>query len=137
MPLPSVRNKALGKELFADKIFAGCSLPSATLGKGFAECFPGFAECLGHSVKGAYPVVHDDGHTCVQGFLVLCLSRMHQAIVRCSNLLIRLKDQSQHPQKVSPLIKQLVHGLFRWICSLLFASFMFYNILYYSFIPLR
>jgi hypothetical protein len=27
------------------------------LGKGFAECFPGFAECPGHSVKRAYPVV--------------------------------------------------------------------------------
>jgi hypothetical protein len=30
--------KVLGKELFADKIFAECSLPSVTLGKGFAEC---------------------------------------------------------------------------------------------------
>jgi hypothetical protein len=30
--------KVLGKEPFADKIFADCSLPSVTLGKGFAEC---------------------------------------------------------------------------------------------------
>jgi hypothetical protein len=30
--------KVLGKEPFADKIFAECSLLSVTLGKGFAEC---------------------------------------------------------------------------------------------------
>jgi hypothetical protein len=30
--------KMLGKELFADKIFAEYSLSSVTLGKGFAEC---------------------------------------------------------------------------------------------------
>jgi hypothetical protein len=56
--LPSVRNKALGKELFADRFFTGCSLPSATLGKDFAECFSGFAECFGHSAKRGFPVVH-------------------------------------------------------------------------------
>jgi hypothetical protein len=31
--------KALGKEPFADEIFAECSLPSVTLGKAFAECY--------------------------------------------------------------------------------------------------
>jgi hypothetical protein len=56
--LPSVRNKAPGKELFADKFFTGCSLLSATLGKGFAECFSGFAECPGHSAKRSSPVVY-------------------------------------------------------------------------------
>jgi hypothetical protein len=55
--LPSVRKKALGKEPFADEIFAECSLPSVTLGKAFAECKIAFAECLRHSAKNAIPVV--------------------------------------------------------------------------------
>jgi hypothetical protein len=55
--LPSVRKKALGKELFADEIFAECSLPSVTLGKAFAECKIAFAECLRHSAKNVIPVV--------------------------------------------------------------------------------
>jgi len=33
----------LGKEFFAVKMYAMCSLPSVTLGKAFAECFWGFA----------------------------------------------------------------------------------------------
>jgi hypothetical protein len=37
--LPSAREKVLGKEGFADVLFAELSLPSATLGKAFAECF--------------------------------------------------------------------------------------------------
>jgi hypothetical protein len=49
--------KALGKEPFADEIFAECSLPSVTLGKAFAECKKAFAECLRHSSKNAIPVV--------------------------------------------------------------------------------
>ena len=49
--------KALGKEPFADEIFAECSLPSVTLGKAFAECKIAFAECLRHSAKNAIPVV--------------------------------------------------------------------------------
>jgi hypothetical protein len=46
--LPSVfcRQKALGKDVFADEIAAECSLLSITLGKAFAECNRGFAECL-------------------------------------------------------------------------------------------
>jgi hypothetical protein len=55
--LPSARVKALGKDAFADGFFADGSLPSVALGKGFAERFCGFAECLGHSAKGAPPVV--------------------------------------------------------------------------------
>jgi hypothetical protein len=55
--LPSVRKKVLGKEPFADEIFAKCSLPSVTLGKGFAECKIAFAECLRHSAKNAILVV--------------------------------------------------------------------------------
>jgi hypothetical protein len=51
------RKKALGKEPFADEIFAECSLPSVTLGKAFAECKIAFAECLRHSAKNAIPVV--------------------------------------------------------------------------------
>jgi hypothetical protein len=55
--LPSAREKVLGKEGFADVLFAEPSLPSATLGKAFAECFWGFAECFGHSAKRPFPVV--------------------------------------------------------------------------------
>jgi hypothetical protein len=35
------------------------SLPSVTLGKAFAECFQGFAECFRHSAKRLIPVVVD------------------------------------------------------------------------------
>jgi hypothetical protein len=37
--LPSARKKVLGKEVFADVLFAEPSLPSVTLGKAFVECF--------------------------------------------------------------------------------------------------
>jgi hypothetical protein len=37
--LPSSREKVLGKEGFADALCVEPSLPSATLGKAFAECF--------------------------------------------------------------------------------------------------
>jgi hypothetical protein len=37
--LPSAREKVLGKEVFADALFAEPSLPSVTLGKAFAECY--------------------------------------------------------------------------------------------------
>jgi hypothetical protein len=55
--LPSVRQKALGKDGFADDFFTKWLLPSVTLGKGFAECNWGFAECLVHSAKKPNPVV--------------------------------------------------------------------------------
>ena len=55
--LSSVRYIALDKELFADKSYAGGSLLSVTLGKLFAECKLGFAECLGHSAKNPCLVV--------------------------------------------------------------------------------
>ena len=54
--LPSVPG-ALGKEGFADQIFAVWSLPSAALGKGFAECNLAFAVCLRHSAKNLNSVV--------------------------------------------------------------------------------
>ena len=54
--LPSA-SLALGKEIFADKIFAERPLPSAALGKAFAECLAGFAECPQHSAKRASAVV--------------------------------------------------------------------------------
>ena len=56
--LPSARQKTLGKDVFADSFFAECSLPSATLGKAFAECKLGFAECPLHSAKPVSPVVN-------------------------------------------------------------------------------
>jgi hypothetical protein len=37
--LPSAFCRTLGKEGFADALFAEPSLPSVTLGKAFAECF--------------------------------------------------------------------------------------------------
>jgi hypothetical protein len=37
--LPSAREKVLGKDDFADALYAEPSLPSTTLGKTFAECF--------------------------------------------------------------------------------------------------
>jgi hypothetical protein len=56
--LPSAREKVLDKEGFADAMCAEPSLPSATLGKAFAKCFYGFAECFRHSAKPAIPVVN-------------------------------------------------------------------------------
>ena len=44
--LPSAREKTLGKEGFVDALCVEPSLLSATLGKGLAECFCGFAECF-------------------------------------------------------------------------------------------
>ena len=58
--LPSVRI-ALGKEVFADKLFTERPLSSVTLGKGFAECISAFAECLRHSAKKLNPVVDGAG----------------------------------------------------------------------------
>ena len=49
---------ALSKETFADGFFADCSLPSAALGKAFAECNRGFAECPKHSAKSPSAVVY-------------------------------------------------------------------------------
>jgi hypothetical protein len=55
--LPSARQKVLGKEAVADVQFAERSLPSVTLGKGFAECKIAFAVCLEHTAKKLIPVV--------------------------------------------------------------------------------
>jgi hypothetical protein len=53
----SAQEKVLDKDDFADVLFTEPSLPSATLGKDFAECFSGFAECFSHSSKHPIPVV--------------------------------------------------------------------------------
>jgi hypothetical protein len=50
--------KSTRQKTFADKIFAERSLPSVTLGKGFAKCKIAFAECLRHSAKNTIPVVN-------------------------------------------------------------------------------
>jgi hypothetical protein len=47
----SARQKVLDKKVVADLHFAGTSLPRVTLGKEFADCFPGFAEYLKHSAN--------------------------------------------------------------------------------------
>lgn len=44
--------KILGKEPFADKMFAKCN--------GFTECIMAFTECLRHSAKKASPIVHHE-----------------------------------------------------------------------------
>jgi hypothetical protein len=49
--LLSARQKVLGKEVVADVLFIELSLSSFILGKHFAECFSGFAECFKHSTK--------------------------------------------------------------------------------------
>jgi hypothetical protein len=54
--------KVLGKEAVADVLFAEPSLPSVTLGKHFAECFLGFAECFRHSAKRPISVVEGQKH---------------------------------------------------------------------------
>jgi len=51
--------KHSAKLLFAGTVDVVCSLPSVTLGKSFAECFSGFAECLWHTAKLLFPVVAD------------------------------------------------------------------------------
>jgi hypothetical protein len=48
---------ALGKESFADRVFAETALPRAALGKAFAEGLRGFAESLEPSAKPPAPVV--------------------------------------------------------------------------------
>jgi hypothetical protein len=62
--------KGTRQEAVADVQFAERSLPSVTLGKVFAECFLGFAECLRHSAKELCPVVyiyiyHDSTFFCI------------------------------------------------------------------------
>jgi hypothetical protein len=55
--VPSVREKVLGKEGFADILCAEPFLPNATLGKAYDECFSGFTECFSHSTNKPIPVV--------------------------------------------------------------------------------
>jgi len=54
---PSAKKIALGKAFFVVTSFTEWTLPNAALGKAFAECNMGFAECLGHSAKHWNPVV--------------------------------------------------------------------------------
>jgi hypothetical protein len=56
--LPSVRVLTLGKAMFAGFFFAERPVPSATLGKRFAECLIKFAECFRHSANTWFPVVY-------------------------------------------------------------------------------
>ena len=59
--LPTAFLLAGGKGFFADRIFAGCSLPTATcktVGKAFATCFRAFADCFRQSAKNGIPVVY-------------------------------------------------------------------------------
>jgi hypothetical protein len=61
--LPSAQQKVLGKEAVADVQFAERSLPSVTLGKGFAECKIAFAVCLRHTAKALIPVVSPNSNS--------------------------------------------------------------------------
>jgi hypothetical protein len=56
--------KVFGKEDVADVQFTETSLLRVTLGKGFVECFVGFAECLKHLAKQLCPVVFFIHTTC-------------------------------------------------------------------------
>jgi hypothetical protein len=56
----SARQKVLGKEVVVDVHFTETSLPSVTLGKAFAECILGIAECFRHSTKKLFPVLVND-----------------------------------------------------------------------------
>jgi hypothetical protein len=80
--LSSVREKVLGKEVFADVLFAEPFLPSATLRKAFAECFR-------HSAKPqilvvSYVSVRGDDKQIVEGDLWL--------LVRVDDWLLLLLD---------------------------------------------
>jgi len=58
--LPTAFLLAGGKGFFADRIFAGCSLPTATcktVGKAFATYFRAFADCFWQSAKNGILVV--------------------------------------------------------------------------------
>jgi len=58
--LPSARDSTLGKAPFAVRGFAEWHLPSVTLGKAFAECKQGFAECNRHLAKPVNPIVREN-----------------------------------------------------------------------------
>jgi hypothetical protein len=58
--LPSARQKALGKDLFADGKFPDGSLPKTALSKAFAEGLIAFGEGWKSSAKILYAVVMDD-----------------------------------------------------------------------------
>jgi hypothetical protein len=55
--LPSARQKALGKDVFAGIFTAECPLPGVTRGKAFTECFQSFAE----TTLGKGPEFSSDG----------------------------------------------------------------------------
>ncbi|XP_066347958.1 putative inactive G-type lectin S-receptor-like serine/threonine-protein kinase SRK [Miscanthus floridulus] len=55
--LPSARQKTLGKDSFAESLFAECRLPRVTLDKAFTEYFLGFAVCPEHTAKLLITVV--------------------------------------------------------------------------------
>jgi hypothetical protein len=54
--VPNKKHSA--KDGFANTFFTEWNLSSVTLGKGFAECNCGFAECPWHLAKRANPVVY-------------------------------------------------------------------------------
>jgi hypothetical protein len=92
--LPNARQKALGKDVFADEIAAECPLPSVTCGKAFAECNRGFAECPKHSAKPLIPVVITGGFETdpVPMILVITVGSDHKptVIIRVSPLVHKL-----------------------------------------------
>ena len=55
--LPSARKKTLGKGAFAVTFFTKCGLPSATLGKPFAECKKGLCRVYSTLANKGSPVV--------------------------------------------------------------------------------
>jgi len=58
--LPTAFHLAGDKDFFADKVFAMCSLRTATwkvVGKAFTTCFRAFADCFWQSAKRGIPVM--------------------------------------------------------------------------------
>jgi hypothetical protein len=89
--------KNIGKEGFADVLFTEPSLSSVTLGKAFAECFLGFAECFRHSAKPANPVVCFEGICCYRGVcFVVSSGRIGQDQRR------RRSDRCRQQNRVAP-----------------------------------
>jgi hypothetical protein len=73
--LPSAREKVLGKEVFADALFAEPSLPSVTLGKAFAECYTRQSLCrVFLRLRRVLPALGeevDSGSACTNRYLLI------------------------------------------------------------------
>ena len=72
----------LGKETFADSVYTEYRLLSVTLGKGFAECFLGFAMWRGHTTNLGIPVVRIVGAATAGGGGAMTMVFLVAAVVK-------------------------------------------------------